>query len=107
MTKINDIITDEDETIYAETAVWCNENKAVLQEIDPVENHRRFKVVSIPEPTAEELKILRINELQDFLNKTDWYAIRYAETGAEIPQETKAARQAAREEISRLRGDND
>lgn len=107
MTRIDDIITDEISSVYAETAVWCNENKAVLQEIDPVGNHRRFKVVAIPEPTAEELKILRINELQNFLTKTDWYAVRFAETGAEIPQETKAARQAARDEISRLRDEDE
>ena len=107
MTKINDIITDEDSAFYAETAIWCNENNAVLQEIEPAENHRRFKVVAIPEPTAEELKNFRINELQNFLEETDWYAIRFADTGAEIPEDIKVARQSAREEISRLRGDDD
>lgn len=57
------------------------------------------------EPTAEDI---RITELQSFLYTTDWYVVRFAETGAEIPAEIKAERQAAREEISRLRsgGDN-
>jgi hypothetical protein len=61
------------------------------------------------EPTEEERKALRIVELQNYLNATDWYAIRFAETGVEIPVEIKAERQSAREEISRLResgGDN-
>ncbi len=49
----------------------------------------------------------RITELQNYLNATDWYAVRFAETGAEIPEDIKAARQSAREEISRLRGDDD
>ena len=56
-----------------------------------------------PEPTEEERKALRIVELQNFLNATDWYVVRFAETGVEIPVEIKAERQSAREEISLLR----
>lgn len=60
-----------------------------------------------PKPTEEEekeeRKVLRIIELQNFLTATDWYSVRFAETGVEIPDEVKAKRQAAREEISRLR----
>lgn len=56
-----------------------------------------------PEPTEEERKALRIVELQNFLNATDWYTVRFAETGVEIPDEIKAERQSAREEISLLR----
>lgn len=57
----------------------------------------------------EQKKSERIAELQNYLNATDWYAVRFAEMGVEIPDEVKAKRQAAREEISRLResgGDN-
>lgn len=107
MTKINDIITDEIGSVYAETAIWCNENNAMLEEIEPEGDVRRFKVVPIPEPTEEELKKARIAELQNYLNETDWYAVRFAETGVEIPNEIREERQSAREEISRLRGDND
>lgn len=106
MTKINDIITDEIGSVYAETAIWCNENNATLEEIEPEGNVRRFKVVPVPEPTEEELRKTRIAELQNRLSATDWYAVRFAETGVEVPAEIKAERQAAREEISRLRGDN-
>ena len=103
MTKLNDIITDEIGSVYAETAMWCNENNATLEEIEPEGNIRRFKVVPIPEPTEKERNTFRITELQNYLNETDWYAVRYAETGVEIPNEIKAERQSAREEISKLR----
>lgn len=52
-------------------------------------------------PTKKE----RINSLEQFLSNTDWYATRYAETGVEIPADVKQARQEAREEISKLRGE--
>lgn len=61
------------------------------------------QVETPPEPTEEERNALRIAELQNYLNATDWYAVRFAETGVEIPAEIKAERQSAREEISRLR----
>lgn len=109
MTQINDIITDEIGSVYAETAIWCNENNAVLEEIEPENGKRRFQVKAVPEPTEEERNALRIAELQNYLAATDWYAVRFAETGVAVPEDLKAERQAAREEISRLResgGDN-
>ena len=60
-----------------------------------------------PEKSQSVINAERIAELQSRLNATDWYAVRYAETGVEVPAEIKAERQAAREEISRLRDDND
>lgn len=56
-----------------------------------------------PEKPGDVKKKERIDELQKYLDETDWYAVRFAETGVEIPDEIKAERQAAREEISRLR----
>ena len=64
---------------------------------------RRFQIVAIPEPTAEELARRRIAELEAYLSSTDWYAVRYAETGVTVPEEVRQARAAAREEISALR----
>lgn len=46
----------------------------------------------------------RISELQSYLDSTDWYVVRYADTGEAMPADVKAQRQAAREEISTLRG---
>lgn len=45
----------------------------------------------------------RVEELQKYLDETDWYAVRYAETGVEIPEDIKTARQAARDEISAIK----
>ena len=36
-------------------AQWCNNNNAYIEEIEPVDGHRRFQVVAVPEPTPEEL----------------------------------------------------
>lgn len=60
-----------------------------------------------PEKPQSIINAERIAELQSYLNETDWYAVRFAETGAEIPEDIKTARQSAREEISHLRGDDD
>lgn len=56
-------------------------------------------VTSIPNPTTDE----QITELQKYLNETDWYVVRFSETGVEIPEEVKQKRQEAREKISVLR----
>jgi hypothetical protein len=45
----------------------------------------------------------RVEELQKYLDETDWYAARYAETGVAIPDDIKTARQAARDEISAIK----
>jgi len=60
-------------------------------------------LVDPPEPSEEEKARQKIEELESYLTYTDWYAIRYADTGEEIPAEIKTKRQEAREEISRLR----
>lgn len=104
-----------------EAAEFCNnsqltENRFHIAEIESITRDeqdddgnttaktiRRFQVVRNPEPTTNELNERRISELETYLNSTDWYAVRYAETGVEIPDDIKTARQAAREEISTLR----
>jgi len=104
-----------------EAADFCNksqltENRFYIAEIDPVirdeqdeegnttsKTIRRFQIVRNAEPTTNELNEWRISELESYLNTTDWYAVRYAETGVEIPDDIKTARQAARDEISALR----
>ena len=43
-------------TYPPEAAAWCNESqKAFIQEIEPLDGVRRFQIVAIPEPTAEEI----------------------------------------------------
>jgi len=60
-------------------------------------------LVDPPEPTEKEKSEQRINELENYLRNTDWYAIRFADTEEPIPADIKTNRQAAREEISKLR----
>ena len=57
-----------------------------------------------PAKPQETINQEKIAELEEYLTTTDWYAIRFADTGEEIPTEIKKARQDAREEISKLRG---
>lgn len=90
---------------------WADEHETTFEEdMDKRDLPKRFFVIggeprveTPPEPTAEDLTKVRIAELQNYLNATDWYAVRFAETGVAIPDAVKAERQAAREEISRLR----
>ena len=37
-----------------EAAIWCNENSAYIEEIDPQDSVRRFQIVAVPEPTFTE-----------------------------------------------------
>lgn len=94
-----------EESYPPEAAAWCNSNRAYIEEIAPVDGVRRFQIVAVPEPTAEELAAARISELQAYLDSTDWYVVRYADTGEPVPDDVRAKRQSAREEISTLRGD--
>lgn len=91
-----------------EAANFCNnsqntENPCYIKEIEPLDGKRRFQIVANEQPTEEEIRQQRIMELESYLSSTDWYAVRYAETGVEIPQDIRTQRQSAREEISRLR----
>ena len=56
-----------------------------------------------PAKPQETINQEKIAELEEYLTTTDWYAIRFADTGEEIPTEIKKARQDAREEISKLK----
>lgn len=104
-----------------EAADFCNDSQGTddrfhIAEIDSITREeqdeegntvtktiRRFQIVRNAEPTADEITKQRISELEAYLNSTDWYAVRYAETGVEIPDDVKTGRQEARDEISTLR----
>ena len=58
-----------------------------------------------PEKPKENIIREELAEQQDILSSTDWYAIRYADSGVEIPADIKAKRQAAREKIDELRAE--
>ncbi len=55
--------------------------------------------IRFPSPSLKEIQS-RINEEALFyLNSTDWYVVRFVETGVSIPIEILTARQNARESI--------
>lgn len=48
-----------------EVAMWCGENKVRIEELNPVNGVRRFKLVAIPEPTQEEIEAKIQKQLTD------------------------------------------
>lgn len=48
-----------------EAADWCNEGgKATIDELEQTtEGVRRFQIVAVPEPTLDEVKVRKLNEL--------------------------------------------
>ena len=60
-------------------------------------------LVDYPPPTEEEVAEMRIQELESYLLRTDWYSLRFVDEGTPIPQEVKQKRSEARKEISTLR----
>ena len=43
-----------DKIYPSEAALWCNENRAYIKELDPEDGMRIFEIVAISEPTLEE-----------------------------------------------------
>ena len=64
-----------------------------------------YKEGQTPEKPRAIIIEEELNEQQNILSSTDWYAIRYADSGVEIPADIKAKRQAAREKIDELRAE--
>jgi hypothetical protein len=59
--------------------------------------------VTDAESEANFMKNGQIQEMENYLTSTDWYAVRFAETGKPIPPDIAQARQAARDRISELK----
>lgn len=72
-------------------------------EVEQAYNKNWYVKGYTPTKPQEIINQERIAELEKYLTTTDWYAIRSADTGEEIPTEIKKARQEARAEISKLR----
>lgn len=54
-------------------AQWCNENNAYIEEIEPVDGHRRFQVVAVPEPeppTAQDIINQYDTAIENWLDST-------------------------------------
>ena len=91
---------------YSEVAAWCNEGGEYHIE----EQGEYYAVAKNPEPTEEELKQRRIEELKSELSATDYKIIKCSEcdlSGLPLPYditELHATRQAIRDEINKLEG---
>ena len=59
----------------------------------------QFISPSVIPPTPEEIQEKINNDARAYLNSTDWYVVRLAETGVEIPKDILITRQKARESI--------
>lgn len=85
-----------EESYPPEAAIWCNANNAHIEKSGDgyiiVENEPYV-------PTNED----KVVELKAYLNSTDWYVVRFAETGEPIPEDIKVARANIRIEISNIR----
>ena len=64
-----------------------------------------YKKGFCPSKPQSEINAEKISELLKFLNETDWYISRFIDNGTPIPEDIKKQRQAAREEIDKLRNE--
>lgn len=89
---------------YDEAYKFVEENGYTIEEIEPKSDERQFKIVEIPQPSEEDIKQARIEELKAKLSETDYVVIKIAEGEAtqEEYAEVLANRKAWRTEINEL-----
>lgn len=92
-----DIVSYEDE-VQPYVAAWEAEYTR-LQALEQAEQ--------APERVAERECRAALQEQLKYLDTTDWYVVRYEETGAAIPAEVTTARADARKTIDELRAQLD
>lgn len=90
-----------------EAAVWCNENNAMMQELEPENGIRRFEIVEIPEhiPTKEEQKENRANAYQQEIDPITSHISRLKdeEQTPEIEQEIEDLKQERDEKVEEIK----
>lgn len=74
--SINQIFYDNED--YENISNYCNENGLEIVEIEPDEKGRRFQIIQ-PSLSINEIKQIRIQELQNLLQKTDYIVTKLAE----------------------------
>lgn len=84
----------------AEAVKWVNRNDCG---IDLVSDNPKIWEITKTQHSEEEIRMVRIEELQSFLKSTDWYCSRYVDIGTPIPDDIKQQRSNARIEIDRLK----
>ena len=59
-----------------EAAAWCNENNAIITEIEPTDV-RRFRIDEVPAPSVEQKKV-HVRAIRDqYINNIEWRVSRY------------------------------
>ena len=67
--KLNDIFYDNEH--YSEYADFASQNGYFIQEIEPLNNVRRFQICAQKEKTLDELKVEKLSELTAITSKFD------------------------------------
>lgn len=57
------------------------------------------RLIDPPTPSPEQLQAARNSQARAYLANTDWYVVRFTETGTPIPDDIRAAREAARASV--------
>ena len=83
--KIQKPVLNWDE--YAQAAIWCNENNAIIEDKDEY-----YEVVAIPEPTLDEQKKARLAELETAFTRASQEAHCTSSVGFEIDADEIANR---------------
>lgn len=85
-------------TYPPEAAGFCNESgNCFIQEIEPVDELRRFQIVAVPEPTTEELAAQARSQRDALIAATDYLMTSDYPLTDEKRQELTAYRQALRD----------
>lgn len=93
------------EDIYPpEAAEFCNNRQdCYIEEIETVENVRRFEIKLIPEPSEEEVKQREIESIKSQLNEIDLKSIRALRAGdTEYLEQYEAQAVALRKQLTEL-----
>ena len=56
-------------------------------------------LIDPPSPTSQEIQEQKNQMAKNYLELTDWYVIRFVDTGVEMPEDVKLKRQQARDSI--------
>lgn len=59
-----------------QAAKWANENNAYIEELEAVEGVRQFEIKAVPEPTEEEIRMLKVSAIKTKLDELDLKSIR-------------------------------
>ena len=99
--ELGTIFTEEQ---YSNAYDYVMENGYTIKEIEPKNGERQFQITEMSQPTEEEIKQQRIEELKGLLAETDYVVIKImeGESTEEEYVEVLANRKLWRKEINEL-----